>query len=62
MVSTHNLTDRVKLTYPTDNASWDPTKFTVQDAAYAAAKNPFNIETWNGNLSTFQSSGGKLRK
>ncbi|KUJ08955.1 tannase and feruloyl esterase [Mollisia scopiformis] len=43
-----------------NNPSWDPNHLTVQDAAHAAHKNPFDIETWNGDLSAFKSRGGKL--
>lgn len=43
-----------------ENASWDPTKQTVQDAAYASNKDPFNISTWKGDLSAFKNRGGKL--
>ncbi|KAK5160210.1 hypothetical protein LTR04_004764 [Oleoguttula sp. CCFEE 6159] len=43
-----------------ENPSYNPATQTVQDAAYAHQKNPFNIETWNGDLSAFQKRGGKL--
>jgi len=43
-----------------NDPSWDPTTQTVQDAANAASINPFNIETWEGDLSPFAKRGGKL--
>ena len=45
-----------------DDPSWDPASLTVEDAAFASQKNIFNSQTWNGDLSAFQSKGGKLRK
>ncbi|KAJ5759462.1 hypothetical protein N7520_006618 [Penicillium odoratum] len=41
----------------------DPTwsgNFTAKDAAAALAQNPYNIQTWDGDLSPFQKSGGKV--
>ncbi|KAL1586083.1 hypothetical protein WHR41_04881 [Cladosporium halotolerans] len=43
-----------------NDPTWSAAGLTLEDAAYAAAKNPSNIETWNGDLSGFQRSGGKL--
>jgi len=43
-----------------NDPSYDPAGQTVQDAANAASVNPFNIETWEGDLSPFASRGGKL--
>jgi hypothetical protein len=46
----------------TDNPNWDPETFNRLDAKAAADQNPFNVQTWNGNLSDFQAAGGKLRE
>ncbi|TCD71998.1 Tannase and feruloyl esterase [Steccherinum ochraceum] len=43
-----------------NDTTWDGRSFTLQDAATALAQNPFNVETWNGDLSAFASHGGKL--
>lgn len=43
-----------------NDPSWSAFNFTVQDAAFAAAKNPSDIETWKGDLSAFRDHGGKL--
>ncbi|KAH8688805.1 putative ferulic acid Esterase/Feruloyl esterase [Talaromyces proteolyticus] len=42
------------------NASWDPASFNIKDATYSIALNPANIATFKGNLSAFQSAGGKV--
>ncbi|KAF4617033.1 hypothetical protein G7Y89_g15116 [Cudoniella acicularis] len=44
-----------------NNPSWDPATFTIKDAKAAADQNPFNIMTWEGDLSAFKNSGGKVR-
>lgn len=43
-----------------NNPSWSGTNFNVQDAARALAQNPYNIQTWDGDLSSFQKAGGKV--
>ncbi|KAF7196806.1 putative feruloyl esterase B-2 [Pseudocercospora fuligena] len=43
-----------------NDPSWNPATLSSADAAYAHAKDPFGIETWSGNLSSFKSRGGKL--
>ncbi|KAK7019725.1 Feruloyl esterase [Paramarasmius palmivorus] len=43
-----------------NDTTWDPRSFTLQDASNALAQNPFNIETWNGDLSAFANRNGKL--
>lgn len=43
-----------------NDTTWQATNLTVQLAAYAAEANPYNIETWNGDLSPFKKRGGKL--
>lgn len=43
-----------------NDTNWDPSTFSLQDAMVALEQNPFNIETWNGDLSSFSSKGGKL--
>lgn len=42
------------------DADWQAADLSITEAAYAAALNPFNVDTWNGNLSTFQQRGGRL--
>lgn len=43
-----------------NDPSWQASQLSLQDAANAAAINPFNIETWKGDLSAFQKRGGKV--
>jgi feruloyl esterase len=43
-----------------NDASWDPATFTARDAKDAIEQNPFNIQTWNGDLSAFKAAGGKV--
>lgn len=43
-----------------NDPTWDAATLSLEDAAYAAAKNPSNIETWKGDLSAFQDKGGKI--
>jgi feruloyl esterase len=43
-----------------NDPTWSAADFSLADAAYAAAKNPSNIETWNGDLSPYQKKGGKI--
>lgn len=43
-----------------NNPNWSASTLSVQDYAYAHAKNPSNIETWNGDLSAFKNKGGKV--
>ncbi|KAF8857679.1 hypothetical protein BDZ45DRAFT_652454 [Acephala macrosclerotiorum] len=43
-----------------NDTQWEPSTFTLRDAQVAIDQNPFNIETWNGDLSPFQKAGGKL--
>ncbi|KAE8356439.1 putative feruloyl esterase B-2 [Aspergillus coremiiformis] len=40
--------------------SWDGTNFTVRDAALSLQQNPFNIQTWEADISAFRKAGGKL--
>jgi hypothetical protein len=46
----------------TDDPDWDAGTYNRLDAKAAAEQNPFNIQTWNGDLSAFQAAGGKLRE
>ena len=39
---------------------WDPVSVTVADFEYARALDPYGISTWNGDLSSFRDTGGKL--
>ncbi|KAJ5613029.1 hypothetical protein N7510_006223 [Penicillium lagena] len=43
-----------------NDPSWSGTTWTVQDAAVALAQNPYNIQTWDGDLSPFRNAGGKV--
>ncbi|KAJ5226094.1 hypothetical protein N7468_007319 [Penicillium chermesinum] len=42
-----------------DDPSWSG-NFTVKDAAAALAQNPYNIQTWEGDIRPFQKTGGKI--
>ncbi|PKS05396.1 hypothetical protein jhhlp_008772 [Lomentospora prolificans] len=54
--------------YPSDwyryvvfnDSDWDTTTWTPEDAKLALAQNPFNVQTFNGDLSAFKARGGKL--
>ena len=43
-----------------NNPNFDATKLTLEDCAYAAAKNPGNISSFDANLTPFKNSGGKI--
>lgn len=43
-----------------NDSSWDPLTMNVTYAKIASDLNPFNAETWEGDLSGFKSRGGKL--
>jgi feruloyl esterase len=43
-----------------NDPSWDPTKINSTDYDNAARANPFNIETFEGNLSATQKRGSKI--
>ncbi|KAJ5835840.1 hypothetical protein N7447_001866 [Penicillium robsamsonii] len=43
-----------------NNPSWSGANFTVKDAAVALAQNPYNIQTWDGDISPFKKAGGKI--
>ncbi|KAJ6128707.1 hypothetical protein N7471_009924 [Penicillium samsonianum] len=43
-----------------NNPSWSGANFTVKDAAAALAQNPYNIQTWDGDISPFKKTGGKI--
>ena len=43
-----------------NDITWQADNLTTQLVAYAAELDPYNISTWNGNLSPFQSRGGKI--
>ncbi|KAF5376170.1 hypothetical protein D9757_009343 [Collybiopsis confluens] len=43
-----------------NDTTWDPRSFSLQDAMVAIEQNPFDIDTWNGNLTSFATNGGKL--
>jgi hypothetical protein len=39
---------------------WDPSTFTILDAAAAETLNPSNIRTWPNDLSAFRNASGKI--
>ncbi|KAI9046221.1 putative feruloyl esterase [Aspergillus affinis] len=43
-----------------NDTKWDATTFSVSDTANALAQNPFNIQTWDADLSPFRAAGGKV--
>lgn len=42
------------------DADWDPTTWVPENAKTALDQNPFNIQTFDADLSAFKNSGGKL--
>jgi feruloyl esterase len=42
------------------NPNWNYTTWTLEDAATALAQNPFDIETYDANLTDFQNAGGRI--
>jgi len=55
-----NLRNRAYLN--ADDSNWNPATFTIQDAKVAEDQNPFDIATWNADISAFRNAGGKLCK
>lgn len=43
-----------------NDPNWDPATFNVHDASVALAQNPFNVQTWESNLTAFRDAGGKV--
>jgi feruloyl esterase len=43
-----------------NDSTWDPATLNSTYAAQAADLNPFNAETWEGDLSAYRNKGGKL--
>ena len=43
-----------------NDPNWDPATFSLIDASNALEQNPFDIETWDADLTPFQSRGGRL--
>ncbi|KAL2065486.1 hypothetical protein VTL71DRAFT_3156 [Oculimacula yallundae] len=43
-----------------NDSTWDPATFTIKDAKFAGDQNPFDINTWHGDISAFQKTGGKI--
>jgi feruloyl esterase len=43
-----------------ENKTWDISKITLEDMAYASKLNPSKAETWNGDISAFRARGGKV--
>ncbi|KAF2015164.1 tannase and feruloyl esterase [Aaosphaeria arxii CBS 175.79] len=43
-----------------NDINWDPTKINNTDYETAARTNPFNIQTWEGDLSAVQKRGAKI--
>lgn len=44
----------------TDDTTWDPASFTIKDAQVAIDQNPFDIASFQGDISAFQKAGGKV--
>ncbi|KAJ5495920.1 feruloyl esterase B-2 [Penicillium diatomitis] len=43
-----------------NDSSWQGENWTIRDAAVAMAQNPYNIQTWDGDVSPFKKSGGRV--
>ncbi|OBT76824.1 hypothetical protein VF21_04486 [Pseudogymnoascus sp. 05NY08] len=43
-----------------NNPNWEASAYSICDAKAAGDQNPFNIQTWNGDLSAFKAKGGKV--
>lgn len=43
-----------------EDPAWDPLKLNLSQIAYSQKKNPFNVETYKGDLSAFKARGGKI--
>jgi feruloyl esterase len=43
-----------------NDPSYSGANWTVKDAAAAFAQNPYDIQTWNADISPFQKAGGKV--
>ncbi|KAH8667517.1 putative feruloyl esterase [Tricladium varicosporioides] len=43
-----------------NDPTWNPATFSIKDATAAAIQNPFNIMTWEGDISAFRDAGGKV--
>ncbi|KAJ5090128.1 hypothetical protein N7532_008812 [Penicillium argentinense] len=43
-----------------NNPKWNGKSWTIKDAAAALAQNPYNIQTFEGDISPFQKAGGKV--
>lgn len=43
-----------------NDPSWDPTTLNQNDFTFLDSIDPYNISTWNGNLSPFAARGGKI--
>ncbi|KAH8205752.1 hypothetical protein TruAng_000028 [Truncatella angustata] len=43
-----------------NDSTWDPDSWTVADAKVALDQNPFNVQTFNADISAFRDAGGKL--
>lgn len=43
-----------------NDPNWDPATLNSTDYTNAARQNPFNIQTWNGDLSAVQNRGSKI--
>ncbi|PSR87137.1 tannase and feruloyl esterase [Coniella lustricola] len=43
-----------------DDPSWDPALYNASDMTAAAVQNPFNVQTWKGDLSAVNNKGSKI--
>ncbi len=44
-----------------DDTTWDASTYSRKDALAAGLQNPFNIATFDGDISAFKNAGGKIR-
>ncbi|KAG9252427.1 tannase and feruloyl esterase [Emericellopsis atlantica] len=42
------------------DAEWDPSTLGPEDYAFAASQNPFNVQTWEGDLAGVRNRGAKI--
>ena len=45
-----------------EDPNWNASTYTIHDAKNAIDQNPFNVQTWNGDLSAYRAKGGKVCK
>ncbi len=55
-----NGAEESNIHYVLDDPNWNASSYSRLDAKVAGDQNPFNIQTWNGDLSTFKNKRGKI--